>query len=247
MTAYLLTPHGKDELSAVTVALRRQQEEAQRVLQQTQRDAEKAADAFRLEALEAQKSLSPEERLEVDRARNTRTAKQIAQDDKVERAGRATAAAEVAKAKCVAPPAAHAGLCDAPSRNDDLRRVFEMFDADARGSIDVEELGNLLRELCVPVESEEALGALMEELDLDGSGEIEFPEFTAWYESHAAKMQSGGLRSRFGTAALAVQRMGNVQRRRPVYPVQTQSMQRAKGALGLQYAKRVLSGKCRPT
>lgn len=58
--------------------------------------------------------------------------------------------------------------------------TFEMFDGDGSGQIDADELKGMLRELSIPLNDEE-FGALMTEIDADGSGEIDFGEFLQWY------------------------------------------------------------------
>ena len=57
--------------------------------------------------------------------------------------------------------------------------TFNTFDADGSGAIDVDELGVLLKALCVPLKNKKELEDLMEDMDDDGSGDIDFDEFTA--------------------------------------------------------------------
>eukprot|EP00672_Neobodo_designis_P004997 CAMPEP_0174863586 /NCGR_PEP_ID=MMETSP1114-20130205/56505_1 /TAXON_ID=312471 /ORGANISM="Neobodo designis, Strain CCAP 1951/1" /LENGTH=318 /DNA_ID=CAMNT_0016098657 /DNA_START=63 /DNA_END=1019 /DNA_ORIENTATION=- len=57
-----------------------------------------------------------------------------------------------------------------------LREVFNHFDADNSGSIDIEELGHVFEAMGQKL-SEEDLAALMKQADDDGSGEMEFEEF----------------------------------------------------------------------
>ena len=78
----------------------------------------------------------------------------------------------------------------------ELQRVmdtFMAFDADGSGEIDVEELGALLKALCVPIRNQKELDDLMEDMDDDGSGDIDFDEFYSWYMENAKKKQGGFL------------------------------------------------------
>ena len=50
--------------------------------------------------------------------------------------------------------------------------VFEMFDADAGGTINEEEMRNCVDELCIPMDDDE-LKTVMKEVDGDESGEVE--------------------------------------------------------------------------
>ncbi|KAL1525176.1 hypothetical protein AB1Y20_020046 [Prymnesium parvum] len=58
----------------------------------------------------------------------------------------------------------------------EAKRVFDMFDTDGSGSMDVGELFTALRLFGVRVRPYQ-MGAIMESLDTDGSGCISFPEF----------------------------------------------------------------------
>ena len=58
----------------------------------------------------------------------------------------------------------------------ECKEVFELFDRDKDGSISIHELGNILRSLGVnPTLSE--LQLMINEVDTDGPGKIEFDEF----------------------------------------------------------------------
>jgi hypothetical protein len=66
---------------------------------------------------------------------------------------------------------------------EDLRSAFSLFDKDASGSIDIDELRACLRTLGrypTPVELE----VLMQQMDSDGNGTIEFGEFVAAMHEH---------------------------------------------------------------
>jgi hypothetical protein len=58
--------------------------------------------------------------------------------------------------------------------------MFELFDCDGSGTIDRGELKLMLIELCISLKPSE-VDALANELDLDGSGDIDFAEFSSWY------------------------------------------------------------------
>eukprot|EP01010_Urceolus_cornutus_P000015 NODE_1001_length_1176_cov_259.433895_g761_i0.p1 GENE.NODE_1001_length_1176_cov_259.433895_g761_i0~~NODE_1001_length_1176_cov_259.433895_g761_i0.p1 ORF type:complete len:160 (+),score=39.04 NODE_1001_length_1176_cov_259.433895_g761_i0:161-640(+) len=58
----------------------------------------------------------------------------------------------------------------------ELKEAFEMFDDDASGDISLKELGRVMEQLgLTPTEAE--LHAIIADVDTDGSGSIEFPEF----------------------------------------------------------------------
>jgi Ca2+-binding EF-hand superfamily protein len=58
----------------------------------------------------------------------------------------------------------------------EFKEAFKLFDKDNGGSIDVDELKDALESLGQVV-TEESIQALVDEVDEDGSGEIEFDEF----------------------------------------------------------------------
>ena len=59
---------------------------------------------------------------------------------------------------------------------DKIREMFELFDADGGGTIDVPELTNALVNLGIS-DTKEEIDRLVQEIDTDGSGEIDFDEF----------------------------------------------------------------------
>ena len=60
-----------------------------------------------------------------------------------------------------------------------LREVFDIFDADGSGGIDRDEMRQLMKKLAQTL-TEEEITAIMEEVDVDGDGEISFEEFKAF-------------------------------------------------------------------
>lgn len=61
---------------------------------------------------------------------------------------------------------------------EDLRDAFNMFDADRSGFIDRDEVRALMKKLAQTL-TEDEIGAIMDEVDTDGDGEISFDEFRA--------------------------------------------------------------------
>jgi Ca2+-binding EF-hand superfamily protein len=59
---------------------------------------------------------------------------------------------------------------------EEFREAFDMFDLDGGGDIDAKELGTVMRNLGANPSEKELLD-LIAEVDVDGSGAIEFPEF----------------------------------------------------------------------
>ena len=68
--------------------------------------------------------------------------------------------------------------------------IFEVYDADGSGTIDLEELRLMLIDLCVPV-NEKELKELAGQLDADGSGDIDFAEFSEWFSEGGNEGNSG--------------------------------------------------------
>ena len=70
-------------------------------------------------------------------------------------------------------------LEDVPQdRRKELQEAFEIFDLNKDGSISKKELENILRSLNEDPEEEE-IQQLLDEVDVDGNGEIDFEEFVA--------------------------------------------------------------------
>ena len=69
-----------------------------------------------------------------------------------------------------------------------LRQVFDKFDVDSSGTVSTEEMGTMIRALKMDM-SREQIDQLVKDADPDGSGEIDFEEFTHVLE---AQMRDGG-------------------------------------------------------
>ena len=63
-----------------------------------------------------------------------------------------------------------------------LRDLFQLFDVEQRGALDEDQLGMLLKEMCIPVTPDE-LHQAVNAMDFDGNGLIELPEFTQYFAS----------------------------------------------------------------
>merc|ERR1712110_1192173 len=63
--------------------------------------------------------------------------------------------------------------------DDELRRAFDIFDADNSGFIDREELKAVIAKLMGAPLSEEELDAMMKEADTNSDGQVSFEEFKA--------------------------------------------------------------------
>ena len=72
----------------------------------------------------------------------------------------------------------------------EVLEAFSLFDHDGSGSIDKNELNQLLMELNV-VLTENELEDLITKLDEDKSGDIDFDEFYVWYEEEREKGEGG--------------------------------------------------------
>ena len=95
----------------------------------------------------------------------------------------APAAAPSAPAPAAAPPA--------PAISEEVlasyKEAFSVFDKDGSGTVSTSELGEMMSALGQNLSAEE-LDALVEEVDADGSGEIDFDEFCACMQ----KAKKGG-------------------------------------------------------
>ncbi|CAM9441381.1 unnamed protein product, partial [Ectocarpus sp. 4 AP-2014] len=71
-----------------------------------------------------------------------------------------------------------------------LRHMFRLFDVSCDGCIDAEELGRLLSRMNVPMSETEIVGLLHEmdrQVTVDGSGDVDFCEFSAWWHKDGLK------------------------------------------------------------
>lgn len=72
-----------------------------------------------------------------------------------------------------------------------VKELFDMFDADGGGTIDTEELTNAFVSLGIS-DTKEEVAALVREIDTDGSGEIEFDEFSQVIDTLLSQRDSIG-------------------------------------------------------
>jgi hypothetical protein len=71
-----------------------------------------------------------------------------------------------------------------------IAKAFSMFDTDGSGSIDLNELRGVCKQIGVPM-TDDDLRAAMAEIDEDGSGELDKKEFKAWFKSLSAAGTGG--------------------------------------------------------
>lgn len=67
-----------------------------------------------------------------------------------------------------------------PKRRLELEEIFDFFDADSNGTLDVEELSKFLTTLGQPGNIMDLANTLVNTLDKDGNGTVEKDEFVAW-------------------------------------------------------------------
>eukprot|EP01059_Diplonema_ambulator_P036090 TRINITY_DN8850_c0_g1_i2.p1 TRINITY_DN8850_c0_g1~~TRINITY_DN8850_c0_g1_i2.p1 ORF type:complete len:192 (+),score=56.37 TRINITY_DN8850_c0_g1_i2:52-627(+) len=72
-----------------------------------------------------------------------------------------------------------------------LQECFNTFDTDGSGSIDVHELGNVFSSFGQNLSPDE-IAAMIQEVDADGSGEIEFEEFLLLMMSNFGSQETAG-------------------------------------------------------
>jgi len=91
------------------------------------------------------------------------------------------------------------------------REIFDKIDVDGSGSITADELALLARRAGRPIEGA-ALVKAMQELDADGSGEVDFEEFSVWWPKYCARLTSTRNRSGFdGVLGSAVDEVASQQ------------------------------------
>ena len=70
-----------------------------------------------------------------------------------------------------------------------VRKIFSKFDLDGSGAISTSELRALLVDLGDErAESDEYVHQIVEQLDADGSGEVELVEFARWWQTYGLRM-----------------------------------------------------------
>ncbi len=74
------------------------------------------------------------------------------------------------------------------------REIFSAFDADGSGYINKDEMRTILQDMCVPM-TELQLNDLMQNMDTDGNGEVDFEEFWSWYVENAQAFKIEALGS----------------------------------------------------
>ncbi|KAM7404244.1 hypothetical protein PAMP_011610 [Pampus punctatissimus] len=86
----------------------------------------------------------------------------------------------------------------------EFKAAFDMFDTDGGGDISTKELGTVMRMLGQNPSREE-LDAIIEEVDEDGSGTIDFEEFLVMMVQQLKEDQAG---KRMGTVSLTGRSLG---------------------------------------
>jgi len=74
----------------------------------------------------------------------------------------------------------------------ELLGVFEIFDIDTSGSVDMNELGGLMQALGISLEEDEK-GCMMKEFDRDNSGSISFDEFWTYMQRRSGSMDANEI------------------------------------------------------
>lgn len=69
---------------------------------------------------------------------------------------------------------------------DDLRQVFERFDGDESGYIEVDELDDVLRQLGLNTRTDDAALAAVAKLETEDPSRVSWEELSAWWTAHGA-------------------------------------------------------------
>jgi len=83
------------------------------------------------------------------------------------------------------------------------RKIFDDFDADGGGTIDIAEFGDLLASSGLYF-SEQDIDRICREMDVNGDGEIDFEEFTSFLEAHGMGPGKGGTTMQMTDALRAI-------------------------------------------
>ena len=71
----------------------------------------------------------------------------------------------------------------------DVREVFDQLDADKSGTLEANEIKTLLEMLTDTEVTDEVVADVMNELDIDKNGVVDFSEFTLWYVKSEKRLQ----------------------------------------------------------
>lgn len=83
------------------------------------------------------------------------------------------------------------------------RKIFDEFDADGGGSIDIGEFGDLLESSGLHFTPQD-IDRICKEFDVNGDGEIDFDEFTTFLEAHGMGPGKGGTAMQMTDALRAI-------------------------------------------
>ena len=93
-----------------------------------------------------------------------------------------------------------------PADDTELRALFDKLDADGGGTLDASEIGTLLGSLGKSL-GKAQMDALMKRIDGDGSGSVEYAEFSYWWweEKEKTLETTSGLVRAESSSSLAAQ------------------------------------------
>jgi len=95
-----------------------------------------------------------------------------------------------------------------PEQIEQFRKYFNMFDKEKKGFIHTSQVGQILRTMGQAFE-ERDLKQLIKEFDSDGSGEIEFTEFSALIARFVLEEDTGALEEELREAFRLYDKQGN--------------------------------------